>query len=616
MPHQAGSGIYIRCRRFSRPCSGVRKENLNSKRGAAVLDRDDRAGTLKDFYRPSSPAPQRVMAGAGRPTPIEFPEDIDADVAPTGQFLRNQRRASVRKSWIPSSRAGRILMGSGALVLAGAAVAAILTVRSFLLHDSRFRIESSSSIQILGNSHVTRPELLSTFGEDIGRNIFYVPLAQRRADLESLPWVERATVMRLLPDRLRVSVVERTPIAFVRQGTHIGLVDAHGVLLDMAANSASHGPQNYSFPVVVGISSADPLSTREARMKIFQRFTDELDATGENISHQLSEVDLSEPEDVRALIFDKDADILVHFGDGDFLDRYHSFQSHLAEWRQQYPHLSSVDMRYPRQVVLEMQPGSSAEPANATADTTADHQAPVSGSVPGTIAGNPDKATAPSRPSGNNRAPRNTRASESTLAKAAIPSLPAAGKTMAPSREAIPASPQTASAKAVLLKHPTPADVAKADATKTQVAKTQVAKAPIAKTLNTKVQVAKTDTAPIQPHTAAHATAPAPTAPKQPGAQTSGSSDPLLAADSRLSRKAPPQRIRHNKKTAPANGHSVSPQPNAAASPSKTAAAAQPFVWTPKRAGKGATGKHSAAHPMPAANPSEKQQATPAGQAQ
>ncbi|MHB1699744.1 MAG: cell division protein FtsQ/DivIB [Acidobacteriaceae bacterium] len=557
-----------------------------------MLDRDDRAGTLKDFYRPSFPAPQRVLAGAGRPTPIEFPEDIDADVAPTGQFLRNQRRASVRKSWIPNSRTNRILMGSGALVLAGAAVAAILTVRSFLLHDSRFRIESSSSIQILGNSHVTRPELLSTFGEDIGRNIFYVPLAQRRAGLESLPWVERATVMRLLPDRLRVSVVERTPIAFVRQGTHIGLVDAHGVLLNMVANSASHGPQNYSFPVVVGISSADPLSTREARMKIFQHFTDELDATGENISHQLSEVDLSEPEDVRALIFDKDTDILVHFGDGDFLDRYHSFQSHLAEWRQQYPHLSSVDMRYPRQVVLEMQPGSSAEPANATADTTADHdhQAPVSGTVPGTVAGKPEKATAPSRPS------RNNRTSESTLAKTAKPSLPAAGKTMAPSRETIPASPQATNAKAALLKHP-----AQTDAVRANIAKAQVAKSDIAR---------------IEPHAAAHAAAPAPTAQKQPGAQTSGSIDPLLAADSRLSRKAPPQRIRHNKKTAPANGHSVSPQPNAAASPSTTAAAAQPFVWTPKRAGKGATGKHSAAHPMPAANLSEKQQATPAGQAQ
>ena len=75
-------------------------------------------------------------------------------------------------------------------------------------------------------------------------------------------------------------------------------------------------------------------------------------------------MDLSNPEDVKALIPDKSADILVHFGDTDFLERYHKYQAHLAEWRTQYPKLASVDMRYDRQVVLEMQPGS-AIPAGA-----------------------------------------------------------------------------------------------------------------------------------------------------------------------------------------------------------------------------------------------------------
>jgi cell division protein FtsQ len=47
----------------------------------------------------------------------------------------------------------------------------------------------------------------------------------------------------------------------------------------------------------------------------------------------------------------------VHFGDEEYLERYRQYQAHLAEWRAQYPKLASVDMRYERQVVLEMQPG-------------------------------------------------------------------------------------------------------------------------------------------------------------------------------------------------------------------------------------------------------------------
>ena len=106
-------------------------------------------------------------------------------------------------------------------------------------------------------------------------------------------------------------------------------------------------------------------------------FVAALDATGESISPHLSEVDLSNPEDVKAIIPDAGstgADILVHFGEERFLERYHQYQEHLAEWRTQYPRLSSVDMRYERQVVLEMQPGTpvpsgDSAPAGAVKET-------------------------------------------------------------------------------------------------------------------------------------------------------------------------------------------------------------------------------------------------------
>jgi cell division protein FtsQ len=253
--------------------------------------------------------------------------------------------------------------------------------RDYLLHDERFVIPSSSSIEFDGNTHVTRAQLLGIFGGDVERNIFTVSLEQRRAELERLPWVAHATVMRLLPNRMRVSIVERTPVAFVRQGGHIGLVDANGVLLDMPVDVKAG--EHYSFPVVTGILANDPQSTRAARMKIFGRFTSELDGAGdqtagEKISEELSEVDLSNPEDVQALIPDHSTEILVHFGEDNFLDRYRRFKEHLAEWRTLYPKLSSVDMRYERQVVLQMPPGAA---ATASSSVTPGAQA-VDASVP------------------------------------------------------------------------------------------------------------------------------------------------------------------------------------------------------------------------------------------
>jgi cell division protein FtsQ len=302
--------------------------------------------------------PRRVTASPNRKLRRDFSDDFTDDFDDDGDAPVIPRRSGLRLRFrgLPQTVGGRIAAGVVLALCLGLCGAVFMFARDVLLHDERFVIPSSSSIEFVGNAHVTRAQLLSIFGEDVERNIFSISLPQRRAELERLPWVAHATVMRLLPNRMRVSVIERTPVAFVRQGSHIGLVDAAGVLLDMPSDAKANG--QYSFPVVSGISANDPLSTRAARMKIFNQFTSDLDGSGEKISQQLSEVDLSNPEDVKALIPDHSMDILVHFGDTDFLDRYRRFEQHLPEWRTVYPKLSSVDMRYERQVVLEMQPGS------------------------------------------------------------------------------------------------------------------------------------------------------------------------------------------------------------------------------------------------------------------
>jgi cell division protein FtsQ len=332
-------------------------------------------------YAPETAGPRRVSASPSRKLRRDLTEDLADDFSDDEDAPVTRRPAGLRLRFggLPKTAGGRIAAAAALTLCLGMCGASLVLARRVLLHDERFFIPSSSSIEFLGNAHVTRAQLLDVFGEDVERNIFSVDLAQRRAALERSPWVAHATVMRLLPNRMRVSIVERTPVAFVRQGSHIGLVDAGGVLLNMP--SGGKGDADYSFPVVSGIVASDPLSTRAARMKIFSRFTSDLDSSGQKISEELSEVDLSNPEDVKALIPDHSNDILVHFGDTDFLERYRRFEEHLPEWRTTYPKLSSVDMRYERQVVLEMQPGS-AVPAAGSGDAgsaTAASGGPVAG---------------------------------------------------------------------------------------------------------------------------------------------------------------------------------------------------------------------------------------------
>ncbi len=306
-------------------------------------------------------------SGIGRVLP-GMPLDFgDADEDEDSHQNRPRFRYDEPRSpwWRPASKGGRIFLGMCALVVLCSVTAAGLALKTYLSRDARFRIAGTDDIQVTGLTEVSRDEMLPVFGEDIGRNIFYVPLATRRRQLEQIPWVQRATVMRLLPDRIRVSIVERQPVAFTRIGNQIGLVDANGVLLSMSP--AAMALRHYSFPVLTGIDPGDPPAARKTRLAVYLRLMTELDSTGQHYSQQISEIDLTDPEDARVLMPEQGTDILAHFGEDHFLERYQRFQAHIAEWRQQYPHLASVDLRYDQQVVLDMASGN--ESANLDSDT-------------------------------------------------------------------------------------------------------------------------------------------------------------------------------------------------------------------------------------------------------
>jgi cell division protein FtsQ len=352
----------------------VAKTDLSKSRGTTLVDDEPELLRLAESSQPAGRPRSRIEK--------EFlPEKFGAGTParPFGEFrneVRERRRGPVHKGVLPAwtkTRWGRWLVLALLACVVAAVVLAALAVRHYFEHDARFRIDTSNSVQTVGNSELTRDQLLSVFGADIGRNIFYVPLAERRAELERIPWVEHATVMRILPDQLRVAVRERVPVAFVRVGDKIKLVDATGVILDMTPEMMA--ARHFSFPVVTGINAADPLSTRAARMELYEKFIHVLDAGNSRFVANLSEVDLSDPEDVRVRVPEKSSDLLLHFGDTNFLGRYRIFESHLSTWEQQYPQLAAVDLRYDSEVVLKMADqgaGLSAQGSGTQAPGTSD----------------------------------------------------------------------------------------------------------------------------------------------------------------------------------------------------------------------------------------------------
>jgi len=271
---------------------------------------------------------------------------LDLDVEQESPFLRGQKRVSARRAPLPKRALWGLAWAAIAALILGTAGLAAASVYRYGEHSWRFRIESSDDIEIAGAENVTRAQILEVMGGDIGRNIFFIPLAERQAQLEKIPWVDTASVMRFVPHRLRLEIHERVPVAFARVGSRILLSDAAGTLMELPAK------QKYSFPVVLGLNPGEPPSTRGERMKIYNQLIRELNSDGGHYSEDLSEVDLADPNDVKIVTNDPAGAVLVHLGASDFLSRYKIYIAHVQAWRQQFDRLESVNLRYDHQIIV------------------------------------------------------------------------------------------------------------------------------------------------------------------------------------------------------------------------------------------------------------------------
>jgi cell division protein FtsQ len=293
---------------------------------------------------------------------------IDLDVDQQSPFLRAQKRVPARRSSLPKKTAHRLLWVSVAVGILGVAAICALALYHYGEHSWRFRIESSDNIEVTGNENVTKAQIMEIMGADIGRNIFFIPLAQQKAQLEQIPWVDSASVMRFVPNRLQVEIHERTPVAFARVGPRIFLIDAGGTLMELPPK------HKFSFPVILGMNPGEPLSTRVPRMRAYNSLVHDLDSGGAQYSKDLSEVDVSDLENLKVRVNDPQGDVLVELGASDYLKRYQTYVSHVQEWRQQFQKLESVNLRYDNQVIVNpdmegrpKQPALSAAAAKAAA---------------------------------------------------------------------------------------------------------------------------------------------------------------------------------------------------------------------------------------------------------
>jgi cell division protein FtsQ len=291
-----------------------------------------------------------------------YPQEVLADEEP--KYLRRQKPVEIKRRKF-GGRAWKTYLRVTMWVCAGLAGAWIAyNAGHFLFAAPEMALIHPEQVVVSGSHgepprYVSRATVVEIFAADRGKSILRIPIAQRRRQLESISWIEHATVRRALPNTIEVEITERTPIAFLRQGSEMSLIDANGVILERPVSGDFH------FPVVTGILSDMAQDDREKRMQLFAGFSQQVEEARAGAMQRVSEVDLSGANDLTARVTGlQPADsgneswgtdgqsVLVHFGDTDFEAKFRTLLDDIGQWRATAGRVESVDLRFSREAIV------------------------------------------------------------------------------------------------------------------------------------------------------------------------------------------------------------------------------------------------------------------------
>lgn len=283
--------------------------------------RGARASVMASALRGASRAgPRKNVRRGGAASPAAPVVEAPASPAERRRARVEQRKAGKKAGLVTEAlrrrkdvgrRALRIGMKVGFGVgLAYAVLLAVQGVHDYATTSPRFEV---SSLIFEETRHVDDDRLRELLALEKGTNILALDLEALSARVAAEPWVERAEVIRQLPDTLEVQLTEHREAAVVLAG-HFYLANDHGQLFKQVERG-----ERGELPIITGIDRADLLASRqEAEARVLQAL-EVLEAYRAKQRPRLSEVHLGAHGDVT--LFTAEAGTQIRLGRGDVTSR-------------------------------------------------------------------------------------------------------------------------------------------------------------------------------------------------------------------------------------------------------------------------------------------------------
>lgn len=203
-----------------------------------------------------------------------------------------------------------------------------------------------SEVAFVGNKYFIPDELLLMTGIKSGTNLFQVDSQKVIAQLKKHPRIKDASVRKLYPSRLKITIWEREPVAVLPLGDSFLELADDGTIL-----SVSDRVKNTSLPIVTGsnpVYAKDGMSLKSKGLDLALSVACNLDKQSVG---QVSEISVAVLQNIR--LYTNDG-ITIYFGDEtDIKEKIATFETFLSEYAQKRAKVVSVDLRIDGKMVVK-----------------------------------------------------------------------------------------------------------------------------------------------------------------------------------------------------------------------------------------------------------------------
>ena len=282
------------------------------------------------------------------------PREIqEARIIPPPDRGRRSKKRIARPALGPRRLLGRLKM-LGKISAFLLFVALLCTVYLFAFTSERFNLRT---VTCYGCTKVDVRQLEKIIRKEFPANVLRIELSKLRHRLEKETWIRQVEILRALPSTLVIYVQERQPAAILELHGDLMVADKEGIILDRY----NPGYGKLDMPVFKGFVGEDLESYRihqqenSARIRQALTMLSAIESGCPAYAHNISEVDLSDPGNLKILLVDDTAE--VYLGENDYQKRFCTLMNNLSQYQElksQYGYIPLIDMRFDGQIVYRL----------------------------------------------------------------------------------------------------------------------------------------------------------------------------------------------------------------------------------------------------------------------